>query len=210
MSAATVTRPGPTPSRAARDEAARARRVRRDLRFLRIYALTTNRVMRYRPHPESVLASDDPHAVADRIEAGLAGEARRYRLMGLCVFAAIVAPPLLAGFLWSGMYWLPVRIYWWPFERGNYGLPFLSLFEWLCYLLLATYFTVAWGLLATSHAETRKLGTEYRRLAEAPAENRTGIAEAFSDGTHPRAQFLVRHSRAFEGYVELMDAEERR
>jgi len=195
------------PERRPRSEAARARRLRGDLRFLRIYALTTNRVMRYQPHPESVSASEEPSAVADRIEAGLAGEAQRYRQMGWCILGVIAAPLLLSGFLWSGMYWLPVRIYWWPFERGNYGLPFLSLFEWLCYLVLAAYFAITWGLLATSHQATRKLGTEYRRLAETPEEDRAAVVEALTDGAHERALFVVRHSPAFSALGGLVGAD---
>jgi hypothetical protein len=209
MSAATLTPAGLSPARVACDEAARARRLRGDLRFLRVYALTTKRVMRYRPHADAVTASEAPGAIAERIEAGLAGEARRYRLMGWCVVAVIVGPVLLSGFLRSAMYWLPVSIYWWPFARGNYSLPYLSLFEWLSYPLIVAYFAVAWGLLAASHAETRKLGTEYRRLADAPAANSAGIADALADGGHPRAQFVVRHSPPFSAYVELMDWEER-
>jgi hypothetical protein len=196
---------GVTPPSAAKRDAGMARRLPGDLRFLRIYALTTNRVMRYKPHPESVSASEEPRAVADRIETGLAGEAQRYRLMGWCILGVIVAPLLLSGFLWSGMYWLPVRIYWWPFERGNYGLPYLSLFEWLAYLIVALYFVLSWALLVTSHAETRKLGTEYRRLADAPTEARASLAAALADGAHPRAAFVVRRSPAFSSYAELMD-----
>jgi len=189
-----------------RADAARARRLRGDLRFLRIYSLTTNRVIRYKPHPESVSASEEPGAIADRIEEGLAGEAQRYRLMGWCILGIIVGPMLLSGFLWSGMYWLPVKIYWWPFERGNYGLPFLSLFEWLAYLMLALYFVLSWALLVTSHAETRKLATEYRRLADAREQTRIELAAAIADG-HPRAEYVVRHSKAFSAYVGLMDAQ---
>jgi hypothetical protein len=192
-----------------RVDAARSRRLRGDLRFLRIYSLTTNRVIRYKPHPDSVSASEEPGAIADRIEEGLTGEAQRYRLMGWCIFGIIVGPILLSAFLWSGMYWLPVSIYWWPFERGNYGLPLLSLFEWLAYLMLALYFVLTWALLVTSHAETRKLGTEYRRLADASAEIRPQLAAAIADG-HPRAEYVVRHTPAFSAYAELMDTEVRR
>jgi hypothetical protein len=198
-----VTPPAATGSK--RADTARARRLRSDLRFLRIYSLTTNRVIRYKPHPESVSASEEPGAIADRIEGGLAGEAQRYRLMGWCIFGIVVGPVLLSGILWSGMYWLPVRIYWWPFERGNYGLPFLSLFEWLAYLMLAVYFVLSWALLVTSHSETRKLATEYRRLAEASGQTRIELAAAIANA-HPRAEYVVRHSKAFSAYVELMDA----
>jgi hypothetical protein len=190
-------------------DTARARRLRRDLRFLRIYSLTTKRVMRYKPHPESVSASEEPLAIADRIEDGLASEARRYRLVGWCIVGVIVGPILLSGLLWSGTYWLPVVIYWWPFDRGNYGLPFFSLFEWLAYLMIAAYFVVTWALLTASHAETRKLGTEYRRLVDLPAEQRSGIAAALDDGAHPRAQLVVRRSPAlYSAYADSMDPEE--
>jgi hypothetical protein len=191
-------------------EASAARRVRRDLRFLRIYSLTTKRVMRYRPHPESVSASEEPLAIVDRIEEGLAGEARRYRIVGWCMAGVIVGPVLLSGLLWSGTYWLPVILYWWPFDRGNYGLPFFSLFEWLAYLMIAAYSFVTWALLSASRAETRKLSTEYHRLLDLPAEQRIGIAAALDDGAHPRAQFVVRHSPVLHSaYAELMDSEER-
>lgn len=198
-----------THSRELRDQAVRARRLRGDLRFLRLYALATGRVMRYKPHPESVSASDDPGAVADRIEAGLAAEAQRYRLLGWSILAVIVAPVLLSGVLWSGTYWLPVRIYWWPFQRGNYGLPFFSLFEWLAFLLVAAYFVVAWGLLVASYAETRKLGTEYRRLADAIGDTQSGIAEALGDGEHPRALYVAQHAAVFSAFRVVTSPEER-
>ena len=199
-----------TPSSAARDQATRARHIRGDLRFLRLYTLATRRVMHYKPHPECVSASEDPHAVADRIEAGLAGEARRYRLLGWSILAVIVAPVVLSGILWSGTYWLPIRIYWWPFERGNYGLPFFSLFEWLAFMLVAAYFVVAWGLLVASYAETCKLGTEYRRLADATGDTQTGIAEALGDGEHPRALYVAQHAPVFSAYGGITGIEERR
>jgi hypothetical protein len=191
-------------------ETSRARRLRRDLRFLRVYSAKTNRMMRYKPHRESVSASEEALAIADRIEGGLAGEARRYRMVGWCMVGVIVGPVLLAGFLWSGMYWLPVILYWWPFDRGNYGLPFLSLFEWLAYLMIAAYFVVAWALLSASHAEALKLGTEYRRLLEVSAEQRAEIAAALEDGAHPRARFVVRNSPVLHtAYAEFMAPEER-
>jgi hypothetical protein len=190
-------------------ETSRARRLRRDLRFLRVYSLTTMRVMRYPAHPESVSASEEPLAIADRIEEGLAGEARRYRAVRRWIIAAIVGPVLLSGVLWSGMYWVPWSIYWWPFERGNYGLPFFSLFEWLAYLMIAAYFVITWALLTASRAETRKLGTEYRRLLEVPAEQRADIAAALEDGAHPRAQFVVGHSPVLHAaYAEFMAPKE--
>jgi len=181
------------------------RQVRRDLRFVRIYALQTDRVLRYSAHEETLLASEEPIATANRIERELAGEARRYRLAGACILALLAVPPMLAAFLWSGMYWLPVRIYWWPFERGNYGLPFLSLFEWLCYLLVAAYFVVTVPLLFESRQKTRKLGTDLRRVRDASVEQTSALAEVVVQGSHPRTESLLRHSRAFSSYAALLD-----
>jgi hypothetical protein len=207
MSAPTHASSDPS-SRAIRSKAVAARRLRGDMRFLRVYVLATNRILRYKPHPASLSAPDDARSVVDRIETGLAEEAHRYRLIGWSIAVLIVGPLLLSGLLWSGMYWLPVTIYWWPFERGNYGLPYLSLFEWLAYLLVAAYFVVAWILFSASHAATRKLATEYKRLADAPASTRPALAEILSDGVHPRAAFVARHSAAFSAYIELMDKSE--
>ena len=194
----------------ARAFARRERRVRGDLRFLRIYALTTRRVTQYRPHAEALASSESPAQIADRIECGLQGEAWRYRAMGWSILALLLMMPLLSGVLWSGMYWLPVRIYWWPFERGNYGLPWLSLFEWLCYLGLAAYAVVSGALLLTSHDHTCRLGTEYRRLLDASSDTRRAIAEAISDGEHPRAEYVVAHSPVFSAYKELLSGEVQR
>jgi hypothetical protein len=187
-----------------REQARRARRLRGDLRFLSIYVHTIRRVMRYRPHPEALAAGNDPAEFVGRIEDGLAGEASRYRQMGWSILAVLVAPLALGAFLWSGMYWLPIRIYWWPFERGNYGLPFLSLFEWLSYLAIAAYFVVTGALLATSHDQTKRLGTEYRRLLDTPAENREAIVAAIGDGAHPRTRFVVERSPVFADFAELL------
>lgn len=189
---------------AARAEAQRARRLRGDLRFLRIYVLTTRRITQYRPHPGALAADETPAQIADRIEDGLLGEAQRYRALGWCILGLIFAIPALAGILWSGMYWLPLSIDWWPFERGRYGLPWLSLFEWLCYLALAAYFVVAGGLLATSHDQTRRLGTEYRRLIDAPEESHEAIARAINDGQHPRTEFVLSHSPVFSAYSQRL------
>jgi len=191
------------------DPLARPRRVRADLRFLRIYALTVRRVTLYPPHPEALAASETPCEVADRMEGSLAGEASRYRAMGWCILALLLMMPILAGVMWSGMYWLPVSVYWWPFERGNYGLPFLSLFEWISYLGVAAYAVVTAGLLYTSRDHTKRLGTEYRRLLEVGAEQRPAFAQAIADGAHPRTEFVLRKSHVFSVYAELLEAGER-
>jgi hypothetical protein len=148
MSPQTQAPAGPLARRTARAQAASARRLRGDMRFVRVYVLATNRIMRYKPHPASVSAPDDPRSVIDRIETGLAEEAHRYRL-------------------------------------------------------------IAWRLFARSHAATRKLATEYRRLADASAADRPALAEVLSDGAHPRAAFVARHSEAFSAYAELMNSDER-
>lgn len=181
------------------------RTLRRDLRFVRIYAFQTDRVLRYSAHEETLGASDEPLAVADRIERGLAGEARRYRLVGWCILALLAVPPLLSGFLWSAMYWLPIRIYWWPFDRGNYGLPFFSLFEWLLYLVVAAYFVITVPLLFESRTETRKLGTDLRRVRDASTAEKNALAKVIAEGAHPRTESLVRHSKAFSAYAPLLD-----
>ena len=198
---AVVVPPTPASEPGSRAADKSARQLRRYLRFLRIYSLTVARVLRYRAHPEALAASEDPSAIADRIEDGLARQARRYRAVTSYIVALLLAPPLLAAFLWSAMYWLPVRIYWWPFARGNYGLPFLSLFEWLCYLGLAAYFVVAGAQLAGSHTETMMLGTEYRRLLELPDDGREQMASAIGDGDHPRTRFLVERSPVFADFA---------
>lgn len=186
------------------NERRKLRRLRADLRFLWLYVHTTRRVCEYEPHAAALAASDEPVDIADRIEDQLAQEAWRYRAMGWCILALVVALPMLAAFLWSAMYWLPVRVYWWPFERGNYGLPFLSLFEWLAYLVLAAYFVVTGALLYASHTNTRRLSTEYRRLIDASDERRAVITEALVDGEHVRAEYVVEHSKVFSAYEPLL------
>lgn len=180
-------------------------RIRRDLRFLRLYVYTVPRTLRY-----PALATDAQQAVTPvenvaRIENGLAAEARRFRRCGWAIVALIVTLPLLAAFLWSGMWWVPVRVYWWPFERGNYGLPFFSLFEWLCYLVLAAYFVVTFGLLSDGYVQTRCLGAEYRRLLSADDATRGQIVRVMREGASPRAEFVVRRAPVFLAYREALD-----
>ena len=192
-----------------RRQASRERRIRGDLRFLRLYVYTVDRVRRYPPHKVALAASEAPGEVADRVEEALAGEAGRYRAMGWCVLALLASLPLVAAFLWSGMFWLPISIYWWPFERGAYGLPFFSLYEWMSYLALAAYFVVNAGLLYTSHDVTGQLGTEYRRLLVATPEQAMAYAAAFTDGAHPRAAYVLGASRVFSEYASFIGREDR-
>lgn len=186
-----------------------SRRVRSDLRFLRIYVYTVKRAMSYRPHEEASVADPSAKAVVDRVELGLAGEAARYRAIGWTILVLLVAPLLLSVLLWTAMYWLPVRILWLPFERGMYGLPYLSLFEWFAYLILAAYFVVAWGYLLTSYDETSRLGTEFRRLEAATPEFREQVAGTIRCGGFPRTQFVLSRSSAFREYAALLVEDQR-
>lgn len=181
-----------------------SRRVRSDLRFLRVYVYTVKRAMSYRPHDEASVADPSAEAVVDRIERGLAGEAARYRAIGWTILALLVAPLLLSVLLWTAMYWLPVRVLWLPFERGMYGLPYLSLFEWFAYLILAAYFVVAWGYLFTSYDETSRLGTEFRRLQSATPEFRERVADTIRRGGFPRTEFVIHRSSVFAQYAALL------
>ena len=196
----------PTVERARRDT---PRRIRRDLRFLRIYVYTVPRTLTYSTPKADAQSEVSPAQVTSRIEEGLAVEATRYRRCGWAIVALIAALPLLSGFLWSGMYWIPVRVYWWPFERGNYGLPFLSLFEWLCYLALAAYFVVTFALLSDGYAQTARLGAEYRRLLAADSATREQLIGVVSQGAVPRTEFLLRNAPVFSAYRDALDAEER-
>ena len=185
------------------------RRVRRDVRFLRLYVYTVPRTLTYRTPKSGEELDITPAESVSRIEDGLAAEAVRYRASLWAIVAILVALPLLSAFLWSGMYWLPVRIYWWPFDRGNYGLPFLSLFEWLSYLLLAAYFVVTWAILRDGHEQTRRLGAEYRRLGAADAATRDSVVALVAAGASPRTEFLLRKAPVFSAYREALDSIER-
>jgi hypothetical protein len=184
------------------------RRIRGDLRFMRLYAHTVKRSMVYHDHKETLAADPSATAVAERIECGLRGEAKRYRMVGWTILAVILAPMLLSAFMWWAMYWLPVKYNWLPFERGMYHLPYFSLFEWSAYLIIAAYFVVTWGYITTSHDETLRLGTEYRRLAAASPEYRAEIVEALRSGEYPRTECVVTRAKVFADYAEAL-AEER-
>jgi hypothetical protein len=103
------------------------------------------------------------------------------------------------------MYWIPIRVYWWPFERGNYGLPFFSLYEWLCYLVLAAYFVVTFAMLRDGYAQTGRLGAEYRRLLAADAGTREELVGLVADGASPRTEFLLLRAPVFSGYRDILD-----
>jgi hypothetical protein len=182
----------------------RARRLKSDLRFLRIYARIVGRVMGYREHAEELSLATTPEQIVERTEHELAGEAAIYRSLGWCILALLVAIPGLSFFLYSAMYWLPMRIWWFPFHRGNYGLPLFSLYEWLAYLLLALYFVVAGALLFQSHDETRRLGTEFRALRDADDATRNAIADIVSAGQSPRLGFVLVTAAEFAPYRPLL------
>lgn len=180
------------------------RRIRGDLRFLRVYVYTVPTVSRYTPDPACEAESAQPSDVLGRVEEELAGEASRYRAAFAAIMAVALMPGLLAGFLWSGLYWLPVRIMWFPFDRGMYGLPYLSLYEWLAFLLLGAFFAYALSLTYTSRRRTRRLTVDYRRLVEADETRRAILAAEASDGRHPRAEFVLRTSPFFALYRPLL------
>jgi hypothetical protein len=181
-----------------------SRRERGDLRLLRIYALTIPTVMRYRPDSAWAELSRQPANLLARLDAELAGEASRYRAMFAAIIAVVLMPGLLSAFLWSGMYWLPVRIRWNPFFRGEYGLPLLSLYEWLAFLLLAAFLVYGWALLHTSRQETRRMSADLAVLGSASAEEREAIAREALTGRHPRAELLLRKAAPLSAYRELL------
>ncbi len=185
------------------------RRVRRDLRFLRLYVYTVPRTLTYASPREDAERDVAPALTVARIETGLAAESTRYRWCAWAIVVLLVSLPLLSGILWSGIYWIPVRVYWWPFERGNYGLPFFSLYEWLCYLVLAAYFAVTFALLRDGRAQTGRLGAEYRRLLAADAASCDTFVELVDEGLAPRTEFLLRKAPVFSAYRAALDGDER-
>jgi phytoene dehydrogenase-like protein len=180
------------------------RRVRGDLRFLRIYALTIPTVMRYSPDAAWAALSPEPGELLARLESELAGEASRYRALLVACVAVLLMPGLLAAFLWSGLYWLPLNVVWQPFYRGEHGLPWLSLFEWLAFLLLAAFLVYGWALLRTSRTETRRMAADLAVVGSAPDTQREAIAREASAGNHPRAELLLRRAAPLSVYRELL------
>lgn len=181
------------------------RTLRRDLRFLRWYVHTVKHVMlRYSSDAATAAASTDPDDLLGRVERELVAESRRVRHLANAILGVILMPFLLAGFMWSSLYWLPVRIMWFPFERGAYDLPWLSLFEWFAFLSLATFLVYSIALLADGLASTRRVSTDFRHLAQAGGTERIAIAEAAKSGHFPRAAFLLGHATPFEAYALLL------
>ena len=191
------------PGRTGRDEPGA---IRRDLRFLWADVRLAHSMMKYRPDAAVEAASADPHDVVDRIEGELAGEAARYRYALYACIGVCMMPIALSGLAWSALYWLPVTIFWFPFERGYYGLPWLSLYEWLAYLLLALFFAFGFALVAESHGATRRLSADYRRLAQADEDRRRDFAKAVRCAGLARTELVLRSSGVFSEYIELLDS----
>ena len=184
------------------------RRVRRDLRFVRWYAYTVGHVMtRYRDGADVGQEAQRPAELLARGEVEVAAECRRMRIMFRAIVAVVLMPMLLAGFLWSGLYWLPVTIPWFPFYRGSYGLPLFSLFEWLAFLMLAAFLAGSLAVMVDALASTRRVSTEYRRLSEASAEERAAIAVEARSGAYPRTAYLLGRAKPFAAYAPLMSSD---
>jgi hypothetical protein len=180
--------------------------VKRELAMLWIDARLAGSTMKRRPDA-AVLASDAAaSAVVDRVEDELHGEATRYRHALWACIAVALMPVALAIFAWSGLYWLPVRILWTPFERGSYGLPWLSLYEWIAYLCLAAFFAYGFALIAESHGSTRRLSADYHRLADTDAASRELFAREVVSAKRRRTELVLRTSRVFADYPALLDA----
>lgn len=180
--------------------------VMQDLPLLWIDARCAGATMKRRPDALVSAASSEPAAVVDRIETELHGEATRYRHALWACVAVSVMPAALAMLAWSGLYWLPVRIMWFPFERGYYGLPWFSLYEWVAYLMLAAFFAYGFALIAESKASTHRLSADYRRLAEGSAEFRAEVVESVVATKADRTSLVLRRSRPFAEYIPLLDA----
>jgi hypothetical protein len=180
--------------------------VKRDLSLLWIDARVAESTMKRRPDADVAAADGAADAVVDRVESELHGEATRYRRALWACVAVCIMPVALAGFLWSGMYWLPVRIMWTPFERGTYGLPLLSLYEWLAYLLLAVFLVYGCALIAESSSSTHRLSADYRRLADADADGRIAFARSVVRQGLDRTSLVMHKSKVFSAYASLLDA----
>lgn len=179
--------------------------VRRDLPLLWIDVRFASATLKRHPDAAVLAADGSATAVVDRVEDELHGEATRYRHALWACIAVGLMPFLLAAFAWSGMYWLPVRIPWYPFERGLYGLPWLSLYEWFAYLFLAVFFAYAIALIAESAASTHRLSADYHRLVDAGARAREDFAREVASAKRPRTELVLRRSAVFADYLPLLD-----
>jgi len=175
------------------------------MRFVRWYAYTIRHVIqRYSDAAQTAVEQRLPAELLSRVEVEVAAECRRMRIMFRAIVAVVLMPMLLAGFLWSGLYWLPVRILWFPFERGSYGLPLFSLFEWLAFLMLAVFLAGSLAVIIEGLASTRRVSTDYGLLGDASAEERVAIAREAHSGAYPRSAYLLSQAKAFSAYAPLM------
>lgn len=205
MSTATVGKSVLPTSTASAVVADSPRKVRRDLHFLRWYAHTVKHVMkRYRDAASVSDADRSPESLLASVEREVAAECHRMRSMFGAILGVILMPFLLAGFLWSGMYWLPVRILWFPFERYAYGLPLFSLYEWLAFLFLAGFVVYALVMITGGLASTRRVSTDFRRLATASPAEQTAISRVAAEGGFPRAAYLLRKALPFAAFRPLL------
>jgi hypothetical protein len=179
--------------------------IRRDLPFLWIDARIAHATMKHRPDAAVEAASASPRDVVERVEHELAGEATRYRYAFYACIGVCLMPFLLSGLAWSALYWLPVTIFWFPFERGYYGLPWLSLYEWVAYLFLALFFVAGFALVVESHYATRRLSADYRRLADADEAGRRSFAAAVLRAGLARTELVLRSSAVFAEYVPALE-----
>lgn len=183
--------------------------VLQDLPLLWIDVRCASSTMKRRPDAEILAADADTAAVIDRVEDELHDEAQRYRRALWACVAVCTMPFLLAGLAWSGLYWLPVRIIWMPFERGYYGLPWLSLYEWIAYLFLTAFFVYGSALISESRSATHRLSADYHRLADAEPLARERFALEVVSAKRQRTELVMRHSPAFAEYRPLLDALQR-
>ncbi len=128
------------------------------------------------------------------------------RIMFRAIVAVVLMPLFLAGFLWSGLYWLPVRIQWFPFKRGIYGLPLFSLFEWLAFLMLGLFLVGSLAVILEGFASTRRVSNDYGLLSDASSEERVAIAGEARSGAYPRTAYLLSSAKPFAAYAPLMAA----
>lgn len=174
----------------------RSRRVRRDVKLLAIDARMARYVLRYAPDPDIDAADPAPDAVLGRVEIELAHEAIRYARLLRAAIATLLMPMFLAAFTWAGFWLLPRRIWWMPYDRGQYGLP-LSLYETLGYAFLALFLTYGTMLTVASWRATRRLSADYRRIRDAQGDLRTAFTDALLSGRFPRTAYVVGGSAAF-------------
>lgn len=180
-----------------------ARRVRADLRYLRPDLYRPGLAMRVRPSAVSTEAG--PAAVMERVERELADAAWRYRWM-LGIGVSVLVAPLLSAFIaWQLLFELPPEVYE-PFERG-FHVPVLSLYEALNFVVLFGLLGAGAAIAHRSIVALGRLGAEYRRLRDADAAERAGLAAEAQTGRWPRAAALLTTAKTFSAYRPYFSAE---